>query len=351
MASRDTRRLAGTSVGAPELSRGRLQSHGIPQTQVAEIQRSRLLAATVAAVQELGYERTTVAQITGRAGVSRRTFYELFANREECIAGVLQSAASELQSELEAQELGELAWRERMRRGLWTILCFLDREPVLARVAVVDTQSGNGLVIAAREAIIRRLVALVDEGRREKPGAACSELTAEGVLGATVAVIYQSLVRQDQARDAPRHALLRSLFPELLGIVLLPYLGPGAARREQARPAPAPPRTARSTERPMPLETDPLAGLPMRVTYRTARVLESVGEHAGVSNRQVADHAGISDQGQVSKLLTRLERLGLLQNTGMGHIKGAPNAWQLTPKGQLVTDSILRHSSHQQRAA
>jgi AcrR family transcriptional regulator len=328
----------------------RIESRGIPRTQVAEIQRSRLLAATVAAIQELGYERATVAQITRRAGVSRRTFYELFTNREECIAGVLQSAASALQRELEAQDIGGLAWRERMRQGLWAILCFLDREPLLARVAVVDTQCGSGLVLAAREAIIRRLVALVDEGRGEKTAAACSQLTAEGVLGATVAIIYQSLVRQDQVRDTRPDKPLGGLFAELLGVILLPYLGPGAARREQARRTPSPARTG-AAERPIPLGSDPLAGLPMRVTYRTARVLEGVGEHAGVSNRQVADYAGISDQGQVSKLLTRLERLGLLQNTGAGHIKGEPNAWQLTTRGQLVTDSILRHSAHQQRAA
>jgi AcrR family transcriptional regulator len=323
-------------------------SRGTTQPQVAEIQRSRLLAATVAAIRELGYERTTVARITGRAGVSRRTFYELFANREECIAGVLQSAASELQRELESESLQDLAWRERMRRGLWTILCFLDREPVLARVAVIDTQCGSGLVLAAREAIIRQLVALVDEGRREKTATACSELTAEGVLGATIAVVYQSLVRQDPARDGQEP--LSSLFPELLGTVLLPYLGHGAARREQARPAPA--RMDPYTDSPIPLGMDPLADLQMRVTYRTTKVLEGVGEHAGVSNRQIADYAGISDQGQVSKLLTRLERIGLLQNTGQGgHTKGEPNAWRLTAKGQLVTENLLRYSAHQRRAA
>ncbi len=89
----------------------------------------------------------------------------------------------------------------------------------------------------------------------------------------------------------------------------------------------------------------------MRLTYRTTKVLEGVGAHPSASNRKIADYAGIADQGQVSKLLTRLERLGLLQNTGSRHTKGEPNAWQLTAKGQLVTENLLRHSSHQQRAA
>ncbi len=78
----------------------------------------------------------------------------------------------------------------------------------------------------------------------------------------------------------------------------------------------------------------------MRLTYRTARVLEDVAEHPGVSNRLVAEHAGIADQGQVSKLLARLERLGLLTNTGEGHAKGERNVWSLTPTGEHVTQSI-----------
>ena len=59
----------------------------------------------------------------------------------------------------------------------------------------------------------------------------------------------------------------------------------------------------------------------MRLTYRTALVLEEVAEHPGVSNRVVAERAGISDQGQVSKLLARLEHLGLLANTGAGQAR------------------------------
>jgi AcrR family transcriptional regulator len=340
------------------LSAGRREGRGVPRARVAEFQRSRLLAATVAAIQEVGYERMTVTRIAGRAGVSRRTFYELFASREECVAGVLQGAAGELQSELEAIDLPGLAWRERMRLGLWTILCFLDREPVLARVALVDTQAGSGPVLTAREAIVRGLVGLVDEGRHEKTGMACTELTAEGVLGAIVAILYQSLVRHDQAQhdqaqDERRREPLAALFPELLGIVLLPYLGHAATRREQARPTPPLPlpRTGPNTQIPVLLGKDPLAGLQMRVTYRTAKVLEGVREHAGISNRQIADYAGISDQGQASKLLTRLERLGLLHNTGAGHTKGEPNAWRLTTKGQHVTNSIRAHAPQTQKAA
>ena len=74
----------------------------------------------------------------------------------------------------------------------------------------------------------------------------------------------------------------------------------------------------------------------MRLTYRTVRVLTFVGEHPGASNREVAEGAGIADQGQISKLLTRLERLRLVRNLGEGQIKGAANEWYLTDRGGQV---------------
>jgi DNA-binding MarR family transcriptional regulator len=91
----------------------------------------------------------------------------------------------------------------------------------------------------------------------------------------------------------------------------------------------------------------------MRLTYRTARVLEGIAEHPGASNRQVSEYGGIEDQGQVSKLLRRLASLGLLSNAGGGHLSGEPNEWTLTAKGEQVARSIRMHSTfpHQRRAA
>lgn len=84
----------------------------------------------------------------------------------------------------------------------------------------------------------------------------------------------------------------------------------------------------------------------MRLTYRTIRVLLAVAEQPGVSNRQVGDSAGIADQGQISKLLGRLQRLELISNTGLGPGTGAPNAWSLTGKGHQFADSIRVHMQH-----
>jgi len=318
----------------------------VPREQLVEIQRSRLLAAAVVAVDELGYADTTVSDITSRARVSRRTFYELFSNREECLAAVLEDVVALVEGEVAAAGLEGLAWRERVRGGLWAILSFLDREPALARVCVVQALRGGPGVLGRREEILAGLAAVVDEGRFEGArGGGCTALTAEGVVGAAFAIVYARLLRGERKP-------LTGLLGELMGMIVLPYMGAAAARREQARPAPAGPVSAPAgPAAPASAVGDPLAGVSMRLTYRTARVLEGVGDRPGASNRMVAERAGIHDPGQVSKLLRRLESLGLLVNTGEGHAKGEPNAWGLTAKGRRVAQSIRVHAPGEREAA
>jgi DNA-binding MarR family transcriptional regulator len=96
---------------------------------------------------------------------------------------------------------------------------------------------------------------------------------------------------------------------------------------------------------------DPLKDIPMRLTYRTARVLEAAAQHPGTSNRLIGEQADIYDQGQVSKLLARLQRLGLLANTGRGHAKGEANAWRLTELGERVTQQLALDTDVQKDGA
>jgi AcrR family transcriptional regulator len=344
-------------VSESALARARVSDVTHPRTRVGEIQRSRLLAGAAAVIDELGYPRATVGQMTARARVSRRTFYQMFANRDECFAAVLEEVVAVVGAELAAAELGDLPWRERVRVGLWRVLAFLDREPALARVCVVQALGAGPLVLERREGILARLAAAVDEGREESArGEGLTPLTAEGLVGAAVSIVHRRLSGRG-GRETRSSAALTGLLGELMAMIVLPYLGPAAARRERVRPvltapsavprapAPAAPRSAR----------DPLADVNLRLTHRTARVLEGVAELGGhgsdPSNREVATFAGITDPGQISKLLRRLERLGLLVNTGAGHAKGEPNAWALSDKGQRVTQSIRMHGAYERRAA
>jgi len=318
-------------------------SRNTPRVKVDEIQRARLLVAAAAAFDEFGYEQTSVARITGRARVSRRTFYELFGNRETCLVALLDEVVARVERQLEAANPEGLEWRERVRGGLWAILSLLDAEPVLARICVVHALHGGPAVLERRERILTRLAGVLDEGRREGTrGEECTLVTAEGLVGGAFGIIYARLRAGDRRP-------LTGLLDELMGMIALQYLGPRAARREQQRPAPAVPAVSPAPgsrwEVGAHSEPDPLDGVEMRLTYRTARVLECIADRPGVSNRAVADGAGVSDPGQISKLLRRLERLGLAVNTGGGRHSGEPNAWELTPLGGGVAQRLSVLSS------
>jgi AcrR family transcriptional regulator/DNA-binding MarR family transcriptional regulator len=301
------------------------------------MQRARLLGAAAPMVDELGWAGVTVADIASRARVSRRTFYDLFSNREDCLLAVLEDAVGRVERDLQAASLGGVSWVERVRTGLWGVLCFLDRDPALARVCVVQSARGSRRVLEAREEILSRLARTIDEGRSN--GARVVQappLTAEGVVGASLAIIYKRLLTGDPTPLCDLHG-------DLMGVIVLPYLGSAAAVKERKRRPPQAvehPARAASRRRVSVREEDPLSEVPMRLTYRTARVLQTAARRPGVSNRLIGEGAGITDQGQVSKLLARLHRLGLLTNTGEGQSRGECNAWKLTPLGQRVIEQL-----------
>jgi AcrR family transcriptional regulator len=302
------------------------------------MQRARLLNAAVVCIDELGYAGATVAHIAARARVSRKTFYDLFAGREDCLLAILHDTVDRIVVDLAGSDPEGLSWRERVRAGLWEILSVFDSEPALARVCVVQSARGSQRVLEYREEIFGRLAGVIDEGRHESARAVRTPpLTAEGLVGAVVAIVYKRLLKGTGGEP------LTGLLGELMSMIVLPYLGPGMARKERDRPTLAVPLRADTTVQrtvASAVADDPLKNVPMRITYRTARVLQAAAAHPGASNRLIGEQADTYDQGQVSKLLGRLQRLGLLVNQGGGQAKGEPNAWSLTPLGQSVTQQL-----------
>ncbi len=307
-----------------------VEGGGLPREHVSEIQRMRILAGMAEVASERGAGSVTVAHVVSRAGVSRRTFYDLFADREECFLAAFEDAIGQV-STLVLEAYGhEGAWRERIRAGLWAALVWFDEESALARICIVESLAAGPRALERRAVVLRALVAAIDEGRSDVPrrGTQPPPLSAEGVVGAVLSVIHTRLL--DPRRADP----LTGLLGELMSVIVLPYLGQAAAQKELHKPAPPLLKNTSAGHR------DPLEGLEMRITYRTVRVLMTIGASPDASNRQIATAAGISDQGQVSKLLARLEHLGLIYNRGLGPVKGAPNAWQLTARGRQVEEAI-----------
>jgi DNA-binding MarR family transcriptional regulator len=77
-----------------------------------------------------------------------------------------------------------------------------------------------------------------------------------------------------------------------------------------------------------------------RVNHRTVSVLRVVAGEPGLRNREVALRAGVRDQGQISRILARLERLGLIENARGARARGGASAWRLTARGQELEAAI-----------
>ncbi|HEY1687453.1 MAG TPA: TetR/AcrR family transcriptional regulator [Solirubrobacteraceae bacterium] len=345
------RRLGAARAAAAQSSARRNGGHGGRRTEdILLLQRARLLGAAVGLLAERGYEATSIAAICTRAGVSRKTYYEIFENREACLAAILTDAEERVLATLEQADVAGAPWRERMRGGLWILLCLADSEPALARACLIESQRGGGAVSAARQRIVRRLTHALEQGRSQSlRGDTVGALTAEAMVGAVAAVLC--------ARLADGHAGVRELHGELMSMIVLPYLGAAAARRELSRSQPQLPGIGVARQGRHADGRDPLAGLPIRLTYRTARVLRAAAElsaqAAGASNREIAESAGVGDLGQMSKLLARLERHGLLVNAAGEHRgRGEANSWSLTSAGRkLARDIELASAPRSDRSA
>jgi AcrR family transcriptional regulator len=273
----------------------------------------------------------TVSRIVTRSGVSRRTFYDLFDDREECFLAAFDESVRRVAAVVVPAWEGPRRWRERVRSALCSLLEFFDEEPGIARLLVVETLGGGTFALERRGKVIAQIVAGVERGREEARTEPLP-VAGEGAVGAALALMHAHLLD-------PRRGRLLQLLNPLTSVVLLPYLGSAAARRELARPAPEPAERRRRGG------LDPLRDLEMRLTYRTMRVLLAIGAEPHASNRAVAERSGIRDQGQVSKLLTRLEHLGLIENAGNVHSKGEPNAWSLTRRGADVREVIASQAA------
>jgi AcrR family transcriptional regulator/DNA-binding MarR family transcriptional regulator len=319
-----------------------------------------------------GASSVTVARVIARAGVSRRLFYELFADVEDCFLATFDWSIEQARVLMVEAYTAEQGWREGIGAGLAALLRFFDGQPLLAQLCVVHAAGGGPRVLEHRSRVIAELCAVVDRGRSETSDSqALGPVVAEGVVGAVLAVLYTRMLAhggdsasgtrsmsgtrsasgtQSTSGDAEPVAgqtPLIELHGELMSLIVLPYLGAGVAGRELRRPPPPPSeRSVAAAGEQLPARPPSLDQPTARLTYRTVRVLRAIAELPAGSNREVAERAGIVDQGQISKILTRLEYQGLVVNrVGTSTARGTPNAWWLTERGEDLERELREQPS------
>jgi hypothetical protein len=212
----------------------------------------------------------------------------------------------------------ERGWRERISAALVALLEFADQQPGWARFLILEPDEGAPAIADRRRRALAELARVLERETRgrltvTRRGAPSSSLTAELVVGGIVAVVRSQLVHKATGSFV-------ELAPSLMSFIVGSYQG---SERDVAE----------------------LEHLPVRPTYRTTRVLDAIAFAPRSNNREIADVAGLRDAGQTSKLLSRLEKRGLVENVGLGAGYGEPNEWLLTPAGERTLLAARRLSA------
>jgi AcrR family transcriptional regulator len=205
----------------PELARLPPGRHGLPREFVAHNQRERLIAGLAEAIAENGYAGTTIAHITRHAAVSRRTFYEHFASKDECFVAAYDTVMTELRERVGQAFEEEADWPHAVRAGIAAMLAFLAAEPNLARLSMVEALVAGPVVVERYDSAIQSFVPYFQrgrEGRSKKVLARLNPTTEEALVGGMMSLISRRII-------AGKTAELESLLPDLVEFTLTPYLG------------------------------------------------------------------------------------------------------------------------------
>jgi AcrR family transcriptional regulator len=191
--------VRGPAGSGGRLPRGR---HGLPREAVTDSQRVRILAAMIEVVAARGYTDTRVVDVIGTAGVSRKTFYELFDSKEDCFLAAYDILLGRALEQAEAGFTGRpgASWPERIEAGLRAVLAHLAAHPEEARFALVEVLAAGPKALARRDAALRQFTGFIETGRSESsvdlPGS-----TAQTIAGELVFLIVLPFLGADRAAE------------------------------------------------------------------------------------------------------------------------------------------------------
>jgi AcrR family transcriptional regulator len=183
-----------------------------------------MLKAMADLVADQGYGETTVADVIARAGVSRRTFYEHFADKRDCFFCAWDTSVRVLVDDILRAAGSARDWRERLDVGLEVYLHSLVREPGIARSLTVDALAAGPGAVERRRQVHDRFVGLLQAVLAEAHGVPPETLeAAEPALVALVGGLNELAAREvEQGRTSS----LQGLKPVMLGLCLALFEAP-----------------------------------------------------------------------------------------------------------------------------
>jgi len=199
--------------------------HGLLPSFVAANQRARILSAVVQAATELGYAEMSVEAVIARAGVSRRTFYEHFKNKEDAFLAAYDTVVRHQARQIRRAYLQETGVRERLRAGIRAYLQCIAAEPEVARMCTIEVLAAGPRALAQRSVAMRMFSEIIEDNIHELiPGCTRAALTAETIVGGIHEVVF-SRILTGRTQELP------GLADDLLATILMDDARPGALTR------------------------------------------------------------------------------------------------------------------------
>ncbi len=164
--------------------------------EVTRLQRSRMLRAMAEAMAEHGYVATSVADVLGRAGISRETFYQQFSSKQDCFIAAYKHAAGVMLADLEREAAASTGSAlERFDRAICAYLDALAAEPAFARLFMVEVYAGGDEVLRTRDEIQRRFAETLADGFEAHDP--LEQFACEALVAAVVTMVTSRVAARD----------------------------------------------------------------------------------------------------------------------------------------------------------
>jgi AcrR family transcriptional regulator len=188
-----------------------------------------MIKAVADAVYEEGFAQMSVEDVVQRAGISRRTFYEQFANKEEAFLAAFDEVDALLIQDVRVAYAGGRSFPARVIEGYRAFLDILAASQEFCHMCIVEVMAAGPAALARRTAVMEEFARLISEdASRTRRGTPVPRMTADTIVGGVYETIFRKIAAHE-SQDLP------SLLPDVVEFTLLPYVGERRARTAAAR--------------------------------------------------------------------------------------------------------------------
>lgn len=197
----------------------------LPREVMLQHQRDHVLEVASEVIAKRGYNVTTIDHIVSAAGIGVGTFYDFFANKEDCFLQAYERIVARGTADVTAAIPSDRPWPEQACAGLRALLGAIASSPLDARLALVEIQAAGPGAFAHHEATMARVASFLRSGREASPLTAELPDTLETAIAGGVLWLLQQRLMLGETDE------VRSYLPDLVRIVVEPYLGEREADR------------------------------------------------------------------------------------------------------------------------